>query len=169
MQELQELQKIDNVIQELEKEIHVAVPKILKIKSSKLLKRENFTERILGEKRNSPKEDSCESTFFRRNNVLYRDVPIQTHKESNRANGARTVHSYFLRLSATIENSAEENPLSLNNDFEEILVKKESQEMFKNICKKKLNLIVDNVSEILRLCDECHLASEKIANERNNR
>jgi hypothetical protein len=156
----------------LKKEIDIAVPKILRIRSSKLLKREKSISaniRILGRNDNSPRKDAQKDIYFEKNGMLYRDVPVQTHKESNRANITRKEHSYFLRLSAIIENSAEQNSSSLNNDKEEISVKNRSHEILRNICEKKLNLIADNVSEILRLCDKCQLVSERIANERNKR
>ena len=156
----------------MKKEIDIAVPKILKIKSSKLLKRENrlsANSRISGNNDNSPRKDAQKDIYFQKNGSLYRDVPIQTHKESNRANVTNEEHSYFLRLSANVENSADENSFSLNDDKEEISVKNVNHEILKNICEKKLDLVVVSVCEILRLCDECHLVSERIANERNNR
>jgi hypothetical protein len=172
IQEFQTVPKIENMFLELKKEIDLAIPKILKIKSSKLLKRENrlsANSRSFGKYVNSPRKDAQKDVYFERNGILYRDVPIQTHKESNMAKAARNEHSFFLRLSANIENSAEENSVSSNNDKEEISVNNVNNEILKNICEKKLDFIVDNVSEILRLCDECQLVSERIANERYNR
>jgi hypothetical protein len=145
---------------------------MLKIRSLKLLKRENrlsANSRIFGKYDNSPRKDAQEDIYFQKDGLLYRDVPIQTHKESSRANVTRTEHSYFLRLSANIENSAVENSFSLSNDKEEISAKNVNHKILKEICEKKLDLIVVSVSEILRLCDECQLVSERTANERNNR
>lgn len=174
MQEFQTLQKIDNIMLELKKEIDLAVPKILKIRSSKLLKREyrkSANSQIFEDRINLPKNDAQKDICFRKNGFLYRDVPIEKpeESESSRANVTRKGHSFVLRLSANTENSEEENFSSFSDDVDYASVKNKSHELFKNICEKKLDLIVNNVSEILRLCNECQLASERIANERNNR
>lgn len=172
IQEFQTIPKTENIFLELKKEIDIAVPKILKIKSSKLLKRGNrlsANSRSLGENENSPRKGALKDIYSQKNSILHRDVTIKTHKESNITNVTRKEHSYFLRLSVNIENSADKNSFSLNNDKEEISVENVNHGILRNICEKKLDFIVDNVSEILGLCDECQLVSERIANERNNR
>ena len=172
MQEFQTLKKTEKIILELKKEIEIAVPKILRIRSSKLLKLENrisANSRIYVDRSNSQKKDAQKDFFFEKNSFSYGDVPIQKLKECSRTNITMKEYSFVLRLSANIENSGEGKSYYLNDDLDHASVKNESLEIFKNLCEKKLDSIVDNVSEILRLCDECQLASERIANERNNR
>lgn len=163
---------MEKIFKELQQEIDKTVPIILKIKSSKLLKREHrvpATSQISEKKSYSPKEENQTKNYFQKNNSFYCDVKMKIQRDYNITKVGRKEHSFILRLSATLENFDEEDSLFLNQNVEGASAQNKGNQMLMNICEEKLDLIVDNLSDVLGLCDACELASEQIANERNNR